>query len=65
MDDAIINERLHIDPGALDALGRMAGNGGYTRITDKFEMPFLHPPGSVPPEEAVERAREFAKTDRD
>ena len=49
MDDAIINERLHIDPGALDALGRMAGNGGYTRITDKFEMPFLHPPGSVPP----------------
>lgn len=65
MDDAIINERLHIDPGALDALGRMAGNGGYTRITDKFEMPFLHPPGSVPPEEAVERAREFANTDRD
>ncbi|MGY8957570.1 MAG: flavin reductase family protein [Alphaproteobacteria bacterium] len=65
MDDSILNDRLHIDPGTLDALGRMAGNGGYTRITDKFEMPFLHPPGSSPPDEAVERAQEFAKTDRD
>jgi len=42
----------------------MAGNGGYTRITDRFVMPFLHPPGSAPPAEAVEKARDIAKTDR-
>ncbi|MBO6785044.1 MAG: flavin reductase family protein [Alphaproteobacteria bacterium] len=64
MDDDVVNDRLHVDPGTLDALGRMAGNGGYTRITDKFTMPFLHPPGSAPSEETVEKAREIAATDR-
>jgi flavin reductase (DIM6/NTAB) family NADH-FMN oxidoreductase RutF len=64
MDDTVVNDQLHVDPGALDALGRMAGNGGYTRITERFVMPFLHPPGSAPPAEAVEKARDIAKTDR-
>lgn len=64
MDDAVVNDQLHVDPEALDALGRMAGNGGYTRITDKFVMPFLHPPGSVPPDDVVEKARDIAKSDR-
>jgi flavin reductase (DIM6/NTAB) family NADH-FMN oxidoreductase RutF len=64
MDDSIVNDRLHVDPGALDALGRMAGNGGYTRISDRFVMPFIHPPGSPPPDEAVAEARKHAETDR-
>lgn len=64
LDDSVVNDRLHVDPEALDALGRMAGNGGYTKITDKFTMPFLHPPGSAPPEEAVAKARDIARTDR-
>lgn len=36
-DDAI-NARLHIDPAALDAIGRMGGLG-YCRTRDRFEMP--------------------------
>jgi flavin reductase (DIM6/NTAB) family NADH-FMN oxidoreductase RutF len=48
----IVNERFHVDPGKLDALGRLAGSGGYTRITDRFIMPML----------SVEEAR--AKTRR-
>jgi flavin reductase (DIM6/NTAB) family NADH-FMN oxidoreductase RutF len=35
-DDAI-NERLHIDPGALDAVGRMGGLT-YCTTRDRFEM---------------------------
>jgi flavin reductase (DIM6/NTAB) family NADH-FMN oxidoreductase RutF len=64
MDDSIVNERLHVDAAALDALGRMAGNGGYTRITDSFFMPFIHPPGSAPPDEAIAEAKKHAETDR-
>jgi len=48
----LVNERFHVDAGQLDALGRLAGNGGYTRITDRFFMPML----------SVEEAR--AKTRR-
>jgi flavin reductase (DIM6/NTAB) family NADH-FMN oxidoreductase RutF len=36
--DDLINERFHIDPAALDAIGRMGGLG-YTRTRDRFEMP--------------------------
>jgi flavin reductase (DIM6/NTAB) family NADH-FMN oxidoreductase RutF len=36
--DDLINERFHIDPAALDAIGRMGGLG-YTRTRDLFEMP--------------------------
>lgn len=38
VSDAIINERLHIDPSALDAIGRMGGLG-YCTTRDRFEMP--------------------------
>jgi flavin reductase (DIM6/NTAB) family NADH-FMN oxidoreductase RutF len=37
----LVNERYHVDTGKLDALGRLAGNGGYTRITDRFFMPMM------------------------
>lgn len=36
-DDAV-NERFHIDPAALDALGRMGGLG-YCTTRERFEMP--------------------------
>lgn len=37
-DDRIINSRLHVDPSALDAIGRMGGLG-YCTTRDRFEMP--------------------------
>lgn len=36
--DDIINERWHIDPAKLAAIGRMGGTT-YCRTTDRFEMP--------------------------
>ena len=36
--DGAINERMHVDVGMIDPIGRLAGKGGYTRITDRFEM---------------------------
>lgn len=36
--DGLINERTHIDPEMLDAIGRMGGLG-YCRTRDRFEMP--------------------------
>ena len=36
--DDLINERFHIDPARLDAIGRMGGLG-YTRTRDRFELP--------------------------
>jgi flavin reductase (DIM6/NTAB) family NADH-FMN oxidoreductase RutF len=36
--DDLIDQRLRIDQGALDAIGRMGGLG-YTRTRDRFEMP--------------------------
>lgn len=35
--DDLINERLHIDPAKLAAIGRMGGLG-YSRTRDRFEM---------------------------
>lgn len=37
--DGIVNERFHVDVGRINPIGRLAGRGGYTRITDRFEMP--------------------------
>jgi flavin reductase (DIM6/NTAB) family NADH-FMN oxidoreductase RutF len=37
----LVNERFHVDAGRLGALGRLAGNGGYARTTDRFFMPML------------------------
>lgn len=37
--DGIVNERFHVDVGRINPIGRLAGKGGYTRVTDRFEMP--------------------------
>ncbi len=37
--DGIVNEKFHVDVGRINPIGRLAGKGGYTRITDRFEMP--------------------------
>ncbi|MEI4472868.1 flavin reductase family protein [Frigidibacter sp. MR17.24] len=37
---SIINERLHIDPAGLDALGRMGGHG-YARSNETFDLPTM------------------------
>jgi flavin reductase (DIM6/NTAB) family NADH-FMN oxidoreductase RutF len=36
--DDLINERYHIEPGKLDAVGRMGGLE-YTRTRDRFRLP--------------------------
>ncbi len=38
VDDRIINERHHIDPAALDAIGRMGGIE-YARTRERFSIP--------------------------
>lgn len=40
--DDIINERMHIDPAKLAAIGRMGGLG-YARTRERFEMPMGRP----------------------
>lgn len=37
--EGIVNERYHVDIGRVNPIGRLAGKGGYTRVTDRFEMP--------------------------
>ncbi|MBS1218753.1 MAG: hypothetical protein H6R21_1886 [Proteobacteria bacterium] len=37
--DGIVNDRFHVDVGAVNPIGRLAGKGGYCRVTDRFEMP--------------------------
>ena len=39
--EGIVNERFHVDIGRVNPIGRLAGKGGYTRVTDRFEMPRL------------------------
>jgi len=46
--DGIVNERFHVDVGRVNPIGRLAGRGGYTRITDRFEMPRLSIGGDAP-----------------
>jgi len=36
--EGIVDERFHVDVGKINPIGRLAGSGGYTRITDRFEM---------------------------
>ncbi len=45
--EGIVDERFHVDVGKVNPIGRLAGRGGYTRITDRFEMPRLKPDGGV------------------
>ena len=37
---AVVNERLHVDPAALDAVGRMGGHG-YVRTNETFDLPTM------------------------
>jgi flavin reductase (DIM6/NTAB) family NADH-FMN oxidoreductase RutF len=37
--EGLVNERFHVDVGRVNPIGRLAGRGGYARITDRFEMP--------------------------
>ncbi len=39
--EGIVDERFHVDAGRMNPIGRLAGKSGYTRITDRFEMPRL------------------------
>ena len=45
--EGIVDERFHVDVGRVNPIGRLAGRGGYTRITDRFEMPRLKLGGGV------------------
>ena len=45
--EGIVDEQFHIDVGKVNPIGRLAGRGGYTRITDRFEMPRLKYGGGV------------------
>ena len=45
--EGIVDERFHVDVGKINPIGRLAGRGGYTRITDRFEMPRLKLGGGV------------------
>ncbi len=38
IDDRLIDARLHVDPAALDAIGRMGGST-YARTRDRFDVP--------------------------
>lgn len=38
-EDGLLDERLRVDPDRLQAIGRMGGRG-YTRTSDRFELPF-------------------------
>ncbi len=37
-EDGVINERFHVDPAALDLIGRMGGDS-YCTTRDRFSMP--------------------------
>lgn len=40
VDSALVNDRFHIDPLGLDAIGRMGGHG-YTHTRDCFDLPTM------------------------
>lgn len=37
--DDIVDERFYVDPDRLGLVGRLHGNGWYSRITDRFQAP--------------------------
>jgi len=45
--EGIVDERFYVDTGKINPIGRLGGRGGYTRITDRFEMPRLKYGGGV------------------
>ncbi len=40
----IVNQRLHVDAAAIDAIGRLAGELNYIRTDNRFGMPMLPVP---------------------
>ncbi len=44
----IVNDRLHVDPTGLDAIGRMGGQG-YATTRDLFDLPTLSPEDYLAP----------------
>jgi flavin reductase (DIM6/NTAB) family NADH-FMN oxidoreductase RutF len=40
LHSSVVNERLHVDPAKLDALGRMGGHG-YSTTRDTFDLPTM------------------------
>lgn len=45
--DGVVNARLHVDPGALGAVGRMGGRG-YCTTRERFDMPMGAPALALP-----------------
>jgi len=45
--EGIVDERFYVDTGKIDPIGRLGGRGGYTRVTDRCEMPRLKYGGGV------------------
>lgn len=45
--DGVVNERRHVDPAAMRAIGRMGGLG-YCRTRERFEMPMGRPALDLP-----------------
>jgi flavin reductase (DIM6/NTAB) family NADH-FMN oxidoreductase RutF len=41
--DGVVDSRFHVDALALDLVGRMAGAGGYCRLSDPFSIARLTP----------------------
>jgi flavin reductase (DIM6/NTAB) family NADH-FMN oxidoreductase RutF len=39
----LVNDRLHVDPALLDAIGRMGGSS-YSTTRERFDLPFGRPP---------------------
>ena len=45
--DGIVDAQFRVDVGKVNPIGRLAGRGGYARITDRFEMPRLKLGGGI------------------
>ena len=44
--EGIVDKQFYVDTGKINPIGRLGGRGGYTRITDRFEMARLKYGGS-------------------
>jgi flavin reductase (DIM6/NTAB) family NADH-FMN oxidoreductase RutF len=56
--EGLVNARYHVDPGMLDAIGRMGGLG-YSRTRDRFEMPMGRGAMFEPPKPRTDLAPEW------
>ncbi|MFH1604462.1 MAG: flavin reductase family protein [Pseudomonadota bacterium] len=44
--EGIVDAQFYVDTGKINPVGRLGGRGGYTRITDRFEMARIEYDGS-------------------